>query len=99
MVEEKFPYKSDYYHLVEGKTISKRGVWWTAALLVQSVSNADDRKVVIQRWQKTKRASPDVPEGIVTYWAPKKNFTFNNSKHYYTLKEIVDEWLGTKAWE
>ena len=79
MVEEKFPYKSDYYHLVQGKTISKRGVWWTAALLVQSVSNADDRKVVIQRWQKTKRASHDVPEGIVTYWAPKKNFTFNRS--------------------
>jgi len=73
--KENFPYKSDYYHLIKGKTISRRGRWWTAALLVQSVDNADKRIVVIQRWQKRNRADPDAEGKISSYWAPAKAFT------------------------
>ena len=53
--EEKYPYKSDYYHLIEGKTISRRGKWWTAVLLVQGIEDANKRVLILQRWQKRNR--------------------------------------------
>ncbi len=96
---EKFPYKSDYYHLIKGKTISRRGRWWTAALLVQSVDDADKRVVVIQRWQKRNRADPEADGKISSYWAPSKAFTLNSSKPWKILKEIIDEWLLTNDWK
>ena len=34
--EEEFPFNNQYYELITGKTLSKRGVWWTALLLVNS---------------------------------------------------------------
>ncbi len=97
--EEKFPYKSEYYHLIKGKTISRRGRWWTAVLLVQNVDDADKRIVVIQRWQKRRRADPDAEGKISSYWAPAKAFTLNSSKPWETLKETVEEWLTTNDWK
>ncbi|NHJ02871.1 MAG: hypothetical protein EAX86_12110 [Candidatus Heimdallarchaeota archaeon] len=97
--EEKFPYKSDYYHLIKGKTISRRGRWWTAVLLVQNVDDADKRVVIIQRWQKRNRADPDAEGNITTYWAASKAFTLNSSKPWEILKETVDSWLETNDWE
>ena len=37
--DEDFPFNNQYYDLLAGKTLSKRGVWWTALLLVQSKPN------------------------------------------------------------
>lgn len=97
--EKSFPYKSDYYHLIKGKTISRRGRWWTAALLVQSVDNADKRIVVIQRWQKRNRADPEAEGKISSYWAPSKAFTLNSSKPWEILKDTIEEWLSTNDWK
>ncbi len=97
--KEKFPYKSEYYHLIKGKTISRRGRWWTAVLLVQNVDNADKRVVVIQRWQKRNRADPEADGNISSYWAPAKAFTLNSSKPWATLKETVSEWLESNDWK
>lgn len=96
---EKFPYKSEYYHLIKGKTISRRGRWWTAVLLVQHVNNADKRTVVIQRWQKRNRADPDAEGKMTSYYAPMKAFTLNSANTWKTLRDVVDDWLSTNAWE
>ncbi|MFX1284442.1 MAG: hypothetical protein ACFFB5_12355 [Promethearchaeota archaeon] len=97
--EEKFPYKSEYYHLIKGKTISRRGRWWTAVLLVQNAEDADKRIVVIQRWQQRRRADPNAEGKMSNYWAPAKSFTLNSSKPWETLKETVEEWLSTNDWK
>jgi hypothetical protein len=96
---EDFPYRSEYYHLIKGKTISRRGRWWTAVLLVQHVNNADKRIVVIQRWQKRNRADPDAEGKMSSYWAPMKAFTLNSANTWNSLKEVVEDWLSTNAWE
>jgi len=95
---EKFPYKSDYYHLIKGKTISRRGKWWTAILLVQSVNNADKLILVIQRWQKRNRADSEADGNISSYWSQLKSFTINSTKHWDILKETVEEWLCHGHW-
>ena len=96
---EKFPYKSEYYHLIKGKTMSRRGRWWTAVLLVQNVDKAEKRVVVIQRWQKRNRADPDAEGKISSYQAPAKAFTLNSSKPWEVLKETVTEWLSSNDWQ
>ncbi len=96
---EKFPYKSEYYHLIKGKTISRRGRWWTAVLLVQNVDHADKRVVIIQRWQKRNRADPNAEGNISSYWAPAKSFTLNSSKPWQVLKDTVTEWLTSNDWQ
>jgi hypothetical protein len=96
--KESFPYRSDYYHLIKGKTISRRGRWWTAVLLVQSVTDANKRVVIIQRWQKRNRADPDAEGKMASYWAAAKSFTLNSSKPWANLKETVEEWLSTNDW-
>ena len=40
--DDEFPFNNQYYDLIKGKTLSKRGVWWTALLLVQSKGKEDD---------------------------------------------------------
>jgi hypothetical protein len=97
--KEKFPYKSDYYHLIKGKTISRRGRWWTAVLLVQHVNDANNRVVVIQRWQKRNRADPEAEGKISSYWAPAKSFTLNSSRPWKILKEEIDGWLSRNDWK
>ncbi|MHA1213864.1 MAG: hypothetical protein ACTSPG_01040 [Candidatus Hodarchaeales archaeon] len=96
--EEHFPYKSDYYHLIKGKTISKRGTWWTAVLLVQNVNDASKRIVTIERWQKRNRADPDAEGNISSYWARAKSFTFSSKKPWEILKETIDEWISSNDW-
>ncbi|MFX0015213.1 MAG: hypothetical protein ACFFB2_10465 [Promethearchaeota archaeon] len=97
--DEKFPYKSEYYHLIKGRTISRRGRWWTAVLLVQNVDDANKRVVVIQRWQKRKRADPNAEGNISSYWAPAKSFTLNSSNPWGILKDTIEEWLSTNDWK
>jgi len=97
--KENFPYRSDYNHLIKGKTISRRGRWWTAVLLVQSVDNAEKRTVVIQRWQKRNRADPDAEGKMSSYWAQAKSFNLNSSNPWNVLRETVEEWLSTNDWK
>ncbi len=89
MPEEEFPYNDNYNDLIEGKTLTKRGQWWTAILLVQPKDNDDPskRKVVIQRWKKTG-----------DYWRPTKNFTLSSPNHYETMKEAIDSWIKNGKW-
>ena len=103
MVNEKtkeiFPYRSDYYHLIKGKTISRRGRWWTAVLLVQSVDDAEKRIVVIQRWQKRNKADPEAEGKMSSYWAQAKSFNLNSSRPWEILRETVEEWLSINDWK
>lgn len=52
-MDETFPV-SDYYrpHVVEGTTISKRGAWWSAVLLIRD-PNSGKRFVKLYRWQRS----------------------------------------------
>ena len=97
--EEKFPYHSDYYHLIKGKTISKRGRWWTAVLLVQSVNDANKKVVSIERWQKRRRADPDAEGNMTEYWARSKSFTFNSTKPWDIMRDTITEWIESNDWK
>ncbi len=96
---ENFPYQSDYYHLIKGKTISKRGRWWTAVLLVQSINDANKRVVSIERWQKRNRADPDAEGKMSSYWARAKSFTFTSKNSWQILKDSIEEWISTNDWD
>jgi hypothetical protein len=96
--DNEFPYKSEYDSLVQGKTISKRGQWWTALLLVESKTTANGasgkRKLIIQRWKKqTNRETGE------SFWRATKNFTITSSNVWNTLKETVDDWISRKDWD
>ena len=106
--EEEFPFNNQYYDLLAGKTLSKRGVWWTALLLVQSKSNKDDetedkedispagkisKKVIIQRWRRFKQGE----EGF--RWSRSKDFTISSKKQWSQLKDLVDEWVEDGSWD
>ncbi len=96
--KEKFPYHSDYYHLIKGKTMSRRGRWWTAVLLVQSQTDANKKIVVIQRWQKRNKADPDAEGKMTSYWAQAKSFNLNSVKPWEVLRDTVEEWLSINDW-
>ncbi len=86
---EEFPYVDNYNDLIEGRTLTKRGQWWTAILLVQPKDNDDPskRKIVIQRWKKTG-----------DLWRPTKSFTISSPRHYEKLKETIDKWINDGTW-
>ena len=98
MSENEFPYKSEYDNLIQGKTISKRGQWWTALLLVESKTPTNGapgkRKLIIQRWKKqTNRETGE------SFWRATKNFTITSSNVWNALKESVDDWIAQKEWQ
>lgn len=98
MSKEEFPYKSAYDNIVQGKTISKRGQWWTALLLVESKTTTESaptrRKIIIQRWKK--QTNSDTGE---SFWRATKNFTLTSTNVWANLKETVDDWITQKEWE
>ena len=106
--KEEFPFNNQYYDLLAGKTLSKRGVWWTALLLVQSKANtgedADDpdstpsdkklaKKVIIQRWRRFKQGE----DGF--RWGKSKDFTISSKNQWNQLKSLVDEWVEDNSWD
>lgn len=106
--EEEFPFNNQYYDLISGKTLSKRGVWWTALLLVQTKPNKDEKsddsddkptdgkitkKVIIQRWRRFKQGE----DGF--RWSKSKDFTISSKNQWNQLKEILDEWVENGSWE
>ena len=112
--DEEFPFNSPYDELITGKTLSKRGLWWTAVLLLKSKpQNQDDSivsekpkkemvpkyKITIQRWQKIRKKSEDKSEVISEFWMRKKDFTLAKRSQWSELKEIVDDWIEKDQWK
>jgi hypothetical protein len=98
MPAEDFPFKSAYDDLVRGQTISKRGQWWTALLLVEPKKAAGDappkRKIIIQRWKKqTNRETGE------SFWRATKNFTLSSTNVWTSLRDTIDTWITEKEWE
>ncbi|OLS27515.1 MAG: hypothetical protein HeimC3_02940 [Candidatus Heimdallarchaeota archaeon LC_3] len=112
--EEDFPFNSPYDELITGKTLSKRGLWWTAVLLLKSKPQKQDDsivsdkpkkefspkyKIMIQRWQKIRKKSEDKSEIISEFWMKKKDFTLAKMSQWSELKEIVDDWIEKDLWK
>lgn len=108
MSEEEIPFNDQYNDLVTYTTLSKRGQWWTALLLVNpKTSQSDDevndskiksqdsskRKVIIRRWRKHKQQEQ---EGH--YWQKSKDFTISSKKQWLLMREIVDKWVNDENW-
>jgi len=96
MPKNEFPYTSRYDDLVMGKTLSKRGQWWTALLLVETKTTDDSsgkRKIIIQRWKR--QVNRDTGE---VYWRATKNFTLTSKNVWKNLKEAVDDWISRDEW-
>ncbi|MFX0113248.1 MAG: hypothetical protein ACFFB3_01745 [Candidatus Hodarchaeota archaeon] len=95
---EEFPYKSAYDDLVQGKTISKRGQWWTALLLVEPKKSAENapskRKIIIQRWKK--QINRETGE---SFWRATKNFTLTSTNVWSSLRDTIDNWITEKEWK
>jgi hypothetical protein len=108
-----FPFNSPYDDLIAGQTLSKRGAWWTAVLLVKSKEKKSDnsietaksdkkqnqkQKIIIQRWQKIKRKPTDDSEEGTEFWMRKKDFALSKKAHWNDLKKIIDSWIKTDQW-
>lgn len=105
-IEEEFPFNNQYYDLIKGQTLSKRGVWWTALLLVQTKPNESDeeedtetktdekisRKIIIQRWRRFKQGE----DGF--RWNKSKDFTITSKKQWNELKGVIEGWIGDESW-
>ena len=87
MVENEFPYKSDYYELIKGTTLSKRGSWWTALLLIESKSEKKERKVSLYRWRKQQDE-----------WRRSKEFVLSSSKQWHMMKTTIEKWTNNEEW-
>lgn len=109
--EEEFPFNNQYYDLLAGKTLSKRGVWWTALLLVQTKANKEEdsdegesnstnsekklSKKVII--QRWRRFKQGEDGGF--RWSKSKDFTISSKNQWNQLKALVDEWVEDNSWD
>lgn len=103
MTIEDFPFNNQFYNLVEGKTLSKRGKWWTALLLVEPKPRDDandntnkkekiiKKKVIIQRWQRFKNEEQ-------ISWRRSKDFTISSKNQWTEMQEILNEWVDNGSW-
>ena len=103
--KDDFPFNNQYYDLIKGKTLSKRGVWWTALLLVETKNPETEeekveekekkiqKKVMIQRWRRYKQGE----DGF--RWSRSKDFTISSKKQWELMKDILDTWVEDKSWE
>jgi|ETNmetMinimDraft_16_1059900.scaffolds.fasta_scaffold84509_2 hypothetical protein len=71
------PYYGD--HIVDGLTISRRGKWWTAILVIEEPSNKK-KFINMYRWEQK--------DGD---WKIRKNFKINSKKDADKLVEIINE--------
>ncbi len=101
MSKNEFPSVGDFYTIIDGITISKAGIWWTAALLVETspmqtegsdneteTEQKKQRKVLLVRWRKRGK-----------FWQRTKDFALNNPKHFLKFKEAVEKWIQEETWE
>ena len=108
--EEEFPFNNQYYDLLAGKTLSKRGVWWTALLLVQSKANKEeesddgesnsnnsDKKLTKKVIIQRWRRFKQGEDGF--RWNKSKDFTISSKNQWTQLKALVDEWVDDNSWD
>lgn len=78
MLGQNFPI-DDYYksHIVDAITLSRKGVWWTAVLLIED-PKTDHLFVSIYRWQKT---GDD--------WKKRSSMRINSKKDCSALEEAL----------
>lgn len=78
MIGTNFPI-SDYYkeNIVDAKTISRRGGWWTAIILTKDPKN-DKLKIILYKWQLRGNG-----------WKTRKSFIFKSVKEITTIFKIV----------
>lgn len=76
---------SEYYrqNILDARTISRGGPWWTAVLLIQD-PKSNRPFVALYRWQKTESG-----------WKARKRFTFRKQKDIQDAFAAVSE-LGKK---
>ncbi|NVM02531.1 MAG: hypothetical protein HWN67_09365 [Candidatus Helarchaeota archaeon] len=84
MAEEEEP-PIQYYEILEHKTISKRGRWWTLLTLLKDTEK-DQTFLSIYKFQK--RTNKNTEE---KYWAKHSSFRINNIKHAETLVESLKD--------
>lgn len=113
--EEEFPFNNQYYDLITGKTLSKRGVWWTALLLVNSKGKeAEEGEEGEEKTTTTKKPSAEakVTKKVIIQrwrrfkqgedgfrWSRSKDFTISSKNQWTQLKSIIDEWVENGNWE
>ncbi|MHA2366523.1 MAG: hypothetical protein ACXAC7_21380 [Candidatus Hodarchaeales archaeon] len=107
MTIEEFPFNNQYYDLVKGETLSKRGKWWTAVLLVKPKAREEEGeneikekkdpklKVMIQRWQGFKQ-DKEVKE---YNWRRSKDFTISSRKQWLQMRETIEKWVEDEEWK
>ena len=103
-LEEEFPFNNQYYELIKGKTLSKRGVWWTALLLVETKAKTDAIDNTGDDSEKEKKKQKIQKKVIIQRWrrfkqgedgfrwSKSKDFTISSKKQWAAMKEILDEW-------
>ena len=88
MSEEEPPIQ--YYEIIDFKTISKRGRWWTLLALLR---DTDKDQVFISLYKFQKRTNKQTEE---KYWAKASSFRINNKKHIENyieaLKTVAEGW-------
>lgn len=78
MIGTNFPV-SDYYknHILDAETISKKGAWWTAALLIEDLKSGKSI-INIYKWQLTESG-----------WKSRKRYTFKNNSEIDKIFEVI----------
>lgn len=81
--QEQFPV-SDYYqgHVLEGETLSKIGVWWSAILLIRE-PKTQRPFVCLYRWQKTAAG-----------WKVRKRYSFNSARDLNRALNLLQRLLS-----
>jgi len=79
-----------YYEIIDHKTISKRGRWWTLLALLR---DTDKEQIFLSIYKFQKRTNKQTEE---KYWAKHSSFRVNSVKHAKTLIEsiqaLLEEW-------
>jgi len=70
---------SDYYkdHIVDALTISRKGGWWTAVLVIEQPTNKKNF-ICLYRWE--------LNDGT---WKTRKNFKINSKKDAAKIIEVI----------
>ncbi|MDD5668812.1 MAG: hypothetical protein PHE58_02105 [Candidatus Omnitrophica bacterium] len=75
-----YPISAHYReHIVDCETISKRGVWWTAVLLIKDPKSGKPF-IGLYRWQSTKDG-----------WKMRKRFTFRRKEEVENIFRCVEK--------
>lgn len=72
---------SDYYrgNVIDGRTITRTGRWWTAALLIKD-PKTEEPFVALYRWEK-----------MGEEWKKRKSISFKTRPHVDAVVEALEE--------